>query len=228
MARQSRIYIPQTAQLVQVRGINRAPVFYTLADYIQWQAIVRSIAPVYALDIHAYALTESQVVLLVTAHDADVLGLLMQDLGRRYVRYVNRTHERSGTLWEGRYRTAFVQNEPFVMNAYLWLDSGLNGQTEHTSALRHLGQQPVDFIRDHPVYWSLGNTPFERQLAYAKRMQVGLSQAHMEQLMRAVHTGWTLGDEAFIAQAESLLGRRIRPGLRGRPKKVMDVVQPLD
>ena len=219
MARQARVYIPNTAQLVQVRGNNNTPVFFHPDDYAQWQSIVRTIAPVHAVDIHAYALLPTQINLLVTAHNEQALGELMQDLGRRYVRYINRTHQRTGTLWEGRYRTAFIQDAPYVVRAYVWLDSGLGGQSEYTSALRHLGQQNPEFIRDHSQYWQLGNTPFERQSAYAQCMSEGLSSAHSEELKRAVQTGWALGDAAFIAQTEQAIGRRISPAPRGRPKK---------
>jgi putative transposase len=135
------------------------------------------------------------------------------------VRYINRTYQRTGTLWEGRYRTAFIQDAPYVVRAYVWLDTGLNGQSEYTSALRHLGQHNPEFIRDHSQYWQLGNTPFERQSAYAQRMSEGLSLAYSSELERAVQTGWALGDAAFIAQTEQAIGRRISPAPRGRPKK---------
>ena len=227
MARQARVYIPNTAQLVQVRGNNNAPVFFQPEDYAQWQSIARTIAPVHAVEIHAYALLPTQIHLLVTAHNEHALGELMQDLGRRYVRYINRTHQRTGTLWEGRYRTAFIQSVPYVLRAYVWLDlmgnaNGLSEQpktNEYTSALRHLGQQPPEFIRDHVQYWQLGNTPFERQSAYAQLLAEGLPQTHINELERAVQTGWALGDTAFIEQAEQVAGRRISPAPRGRPKK---------
>ena len=222
MARQARVYIPDTAQLVQVRGNNNAPVFFQPDDYTQWQSIARTIAPVHALEIHAYALMPTQINLLVTAQDERALGGFMQDLGRRYERYINRQHQRTGTLWEGRYRTAFIDH-PWVVRAYVWLDTGLNSQLnghgEYTSALRHLGQHAPEFIRDHSQYWQLGNTPFERQSAYTQLLADGLPQVQLNELERAVQTGWALGDARFIAQAEQTTGRRISPAARGRPKK---------
>jgi putative transposase len=231
MARQARVYIPDTAQLVQVRGNNNAPVFFHPDDYAQWQSIVCTIAPVHALDIHAFALADTQINLLITAHNERSLGAFMQDLGRRYVRYINGTYQRTGTLWEGRYRTAFIQSVPYVLRAYVWLDlmgnaNGLSEQpktNEYTSALRHLGQQPPEFIRDHAQYWQLGNTPFERQSVYAQLLADGLSQLTCNELEHAVQTGWALGDVNFIAQAEQVTGRRISPAARGRPKKLQPV-----
>lgn len=216
MARMARVYIPNTAQLVQVRGINGAAVFFNDADYTQWQSIVRTIAPIYELDIHAYALVNNAVYLLVTAKNDKALGQFMQDLGRRYVRYVNSQYQRTGTLWEGRYRTGYIQDVPYVLHAYVWLD----GMSTHSSRAQHLGHYSQSFLREHAQYWQLGNTPFERQTQYAQLLEQGISVAVQNALTHTVQTGWMLGDERFIAQVELETGRRVRPAARGRPRKV--------
>ena len=215
MARMARVYIPNTAQLVHVRGINGAAVFFNDADYTQWLSIVRTIAPVYELDIHAYALIEKGVYLLVTARNDKALGQFMQDLGRRYVRYVNSQYQRTGTLWEGRYRTGYIQDVPYVLQAYVWLD----GMSEHSSRAQHLGHYSHSFLREHEQYWQLGNTPFERQTRYAQLLEQGLTQNTVKALANAVQTGWMLGDDALLAQIELEIGRRVRPAARGRPRK---------
>lgn len=217
MARQARVFFPQTAQLVQVRGINGGAVFFSPDDYALWQSLVQTVAPTHAVDIHAFALTETQIHLLVTAHKDTALGKLMQDLGRRYVRIVNRQYQRTGTLWEGRYRTVLIDT-PYVLPAYRWLD-GMNEHPSTTSALRHLGLQPQDFIRDHAQFWQLGNTPFERQVRYRELLQVGLSDRQKQELAQAVHGGWSLGSPEFIALIEQATGRRVHQAARGRPKK---------
>lgn len=215
MARMARVYLPNIAQLVRVQGINGSAVFFEDADYDTWRAILRSVAPNHAVDIHAYALVEHSVYLLVTARDEKALGRLMQDLGRRYVRQVNIKYERSGTLWEGRYRTAYIQDEPHVINAYVWLDS----MSEHSSRTHHIGLQLQGFIQDHPQYWALGNTPFDRQSRYGQQLLAGVTQKTVQALAQAVQTGWALGDAQFLAQATRIGGRRITPAARGRPKK---------
>ena len=215
MARMARVYIPNTAQLVHVRGINGAAVFFSEADYAQWLSIVRSIAPVYELDIHAYALLENSVYLLVTARNDKALGQFMQDLGRRYVRYVNGQYQRTGTLWEGRYRTGYIQDVPYVLQAYVWLD----GLSQHSSRTQHLGHYVHSFLREHAQYWQLGNTPFERQTRYAQLIEQGITQNTRKALEHTVQTGWMLGDDALLAQIEEQTGRRVRPAARGRPRK---------
>ena len=215
MARMARVYIPNTAQLVHVRGINGAAVFFNEADYVQWLSIVRTIAPVYELDIHAYALIEKGVYLLVTARNDKALGQFMQDLGRRYVRYVNSQYQRTGTLWEGRYRTGYIQDVPYVLQAYVWLD----GLSEYSSRAQHLGLYTHSFLREHAQYWQLGNTPFERQTRYAQLLEQDLTKNIIKALANAVQTGWMLGDDVLLAQIELETGRRVRPAARGRPRK---------
>ncbi|WP_162845238.1 transposase [Hydromonas duriensis] len=211
----ARLYLPNTAQLVMVRGINDAPVFFDDKNYVQWQAIVRTIAPVHPIQIHAFALIENAVYLLLTAEGERSLGRFMQDLGRRYVRYVNALYGRSGTLWEGRYRTAYIQDTPHVMHAYRWLDS----MSEHTSRIHHIGVQLQGFIQDHAQYWTLGNTPFDRQYAFKQLLNEGLPDRIVDSLQKAVQTGWALGDEHFLNQAARVGGRRVTPAARGRPRK---------
>ncbi|GHA69987.1 hypothetical protein GCM10009007_08260 [Formosimonas limnophila] len=215
MARMARVYLPGVAQLVQVQGINSAAVFFSTQDYESWCSILRNIAPNHAVDIHAYALVEHSAFLLVTARDETALGRLMQDLGRRYVRQINTKYQRSGTLWEGRYRTAHIQDTPYVLQAYLWLD----GMSQHTSQSHHIGLSLLGFIQDHPQYWSLGNTPFDRQLSYKQLLAAGISERVAQTLSHAVQTGWALGDATFLTQAARLGGRRVTPAARGRPKK---------
>jgi putative transposase len=215
MARMARLYLPNTAQLVTVRGINNAPVFFSDKDYEQWQSVVRTIAPVHLLNIHAFALVEHAVYLLVTAEDEQALGRFMQDLGRRYVRYVNGKYGRTGTLWEGRYRTAYIQDMPHVVNAYRWLDA----MSGHSSRMHHTGLQLQGFIQDHVQYWGLGNTPFDRQYAFKQLLNEGLPEATINALEHAVNTGWALGDKNFLNQALRIGGRRVAPAARGRPRK---------
>ena len=214
MARLPRLYLPATAQLVLVRGINSSAVFYNFDDYAQWHSILRSIAPNYAVAIHAYALIEHSVYLLVTAENANALGKLMQDLGRRYVRYINNLHGRTGTLWEGRYRTAYLQDK-HVLDAYVWLD-GMSAQSSRT---HHEGVATIGFISDHAQYWTLGNTPYDRQYHYRQRLQNGLNSNKITELNNAVNTGWALGDATFLSHAARVSGRRVTQAARGRPTK---------
>lgn len=214
MVRMARLYLPNTAQLILVRGINQSAVFFAEPDYEQWQSIMRSIAPNHGIAIHAYALIENAVYILATAEHDLAIGKFMQDLGRRHVRYINQAYNRSGTLWEGRYRTAFLQDNR-VLDAYIWLDNMSN----HSSRQHHEGLLTVGFIADHEQYWTLGNTPFDRQHQYRQRLQQSIGVKISTELAQAVSTGWALGDKPFLTHAARVSGRRVTPATRGRPKK---------
>lgn len=214
MARTARLYLPNTAQLVLVRGINQGKVFYTEHNYQQWHTILRTILPNHQVVIHAYALIEHAIYLLVSAEHDKALGKLMQDLGRRYVRYINNSQERTGTLWEGRYRTAYLQDS-LVLNAYLWLDK----MSTHSSRAHHEGVASIGFINDHAQYWTIGNTPFDRQHKYRQLINTGLTKKTTQELEHAVTTGWALGDEAFLSHASRISGQRVTQAARGRPRK---------
>lgn len=215
MARMARVFLPGAAQLVRVHGINSGSVFFDDQDYESWCSILRSIAPDHAVLIHAYALVEHAIHLLVTPQNEQALGRLMQDLGRRYVRHINTKYQRTGTLWEGRYRTCLIQDEPYVLRAYVWLD----GMSQHSSQSHHLGIALQGFIHDHPQYWALGNTPYDRQYRYKNLLDQGLPQSESIALSKAVLTGWALGDESFLAHASRIGGRRVSQAARGRPRK---------
>jgi putative transposase len=141
------------------------------------------------------------------------VGQFMQDLGRRYVRYVNSQYQRTGTLWEGRYRTGYIQDVPYVLHAYVWLD----GMSEHSSRAQHLGHYAHSFLREHAQYWQLGNTPFARERAYADLVAAGLAPTIRQAIAGAAHSGWALGSDAFIADLQRRTERRVVKAAAGRP-----------
>lgn len=72
--------------------------------------------------IHAYVLMMNPVHLLVTPKHAESVGLMMKHLGQRYVQYINRTHRRTGTLWEGRYRSCLTQDAYYVLACHRYIE----------------------------------------------------------------------------------------------------------
>ena len=122
MARQPRIYVQGVPQHLIQRGNNRQPCFFTNADrnlYLRW---LSQAASKYGAEIHAYVLMNNHVHLLITGTEEGALGRVMQSLGRRYVRYVNKTYDRSGTLWEGRYRSNIVESDRYVLACYRYIE----------------------------------------------------------------------------------------------------------
>ena len=114
------------------------------------------------------------------------LGQFMQDLGRRYVRYVNSQYQRTGTLWEGRYRAGYYPRRT-VCAARLRLPGWYE---RNTGRAQHLGNHAKRLLREHAQYWQLGNTRFKR--ATRNFSNKGITQ-NPQTLEHAVQTGWMLG-----------------------------------
>jgi len=117
MARLPRLYAPGCAHHIIQRGNNRAPCFLEHGDRLQYLSFVSDAALKHRVDIHAYVLMTNHVHFLVSPETAESTGRMMQSLGRRYVRFFNDRYHRTGTLWEGRYKSTLVDTDTY----FLWL-----------------------------------------------------------------------------------------------------------
>lgn len=226
MARQARTVIPGQAMHVLARGNNREILFHEAADravYLDW---LRAAANEFSVAVHAYALMPNHVHLLVTPKELSSLAKLMQSLGRRYAQYFNQRHGRTGTIWEGRYRSSLIDPDYFLRcQRYIELNPVRNGEESHpkdsrwTSYASHIGEKPESWLTDHPSFWALGNTPFERQMAWAAFVREGAPHWEDRQITEALIRSkpWLSPEYAkqlFKDQDAIVL---MRP--RGRPSK---------
>ena len=143
MARKPRFNLPGVPQHIVQRGNNREPCFYTSADYRRYLEMLREAASRNQVRIHGYVLMTNHVHLLATPDDAFGISHMMQDLGRKYVLYINRTHGRTGTLWEGRYKTSLVDSDDYLLSCMRYIElnpvragmiSGFASSTQRTAA----------------------------------------------------------------------------------------------
>lgn len=180
----------------------------------------------HAVSVHAYALLDDRWQLLCTPPNAQALSLMMQAVGRAYVAHFNRRHARCGPLWAGRFRATVIEPAR-VVAAMVTLETepqrrGLVAQAADwrwSSLAHHLGQGHAAWLADAAQFWSLGNTPFERQAHYLRLVQSGVSAAEAGQLERHTQRGWAWGGAAFLAELEGMGARRPSPRPRGRPRK---------
>ncbi|CAD5372598.1 transposase [Rubrivivax sp. A210] len=216
MARLARLAVAGETHLVLQRGHNGARVFADGIDRAAYLAALREAAAVEAVQVHAYALLDDEVRLLLTPPLAEALGRLMQAVGRRYVAGHNRRHGRSGTLWDGRYRCGVVEPGPARLDALRWIDGA---SAEAGSAAHRTGAVHDALLSNPPEYWQLGNTPFDREVAWRALLAAGLPQARAEALRHASNGGWAAGSAAFAANVAEISGRPARPRARGRPPR---------
>lgn len=227
MARLTRLSVADCPHHVLLRGHNRQPVFQDDEDRARFLALLQAHAQAQRVAVHGYVLLDSRIHLVLTPAQAPGLALLMQALGRSYVRYHNDRHARSGTLWEGRYRSAPMEAGPYQLPCLAWLDGmpvreGLCVRAADWpwGSHRHYVGLVVDrVVTPPPGYWGLGNTPFAREAAYAEMVHAGLGAELMHAFERLAQSGWPLGGPAFLSELEKLGGRRAAPRPAGRPRK---------
>jgi putative transposase len=227
MARLARLYVPDQPQNVIMRGIDQQPAFCDDEDYALFMDCLKTAARDHQLAVHAYALAPGAVQLLVTPRAETSLPKAMQAVGRRYVAHFNRRYRRRGTLWEGRYRATVLEAERYFSTASCLLDlmpvrQQLAERPEAwawSSYRHHVGLSVDPVIADHPLYWALGNTPFERQRSYKDLCEQPLNERLANELQQATLKGWVIGSERFRDWCATEANRRVSPLPRGRPRK---------
>jgi putative transposase len=225
MARLPRLSIPGLPHHIIQRGNNSQPIFKTAADYLRMLAFLQEQSKKFQVSVHAYVLMDNHFHLLVTPQTDTGLSPMMQALGRGYVRYFNDAHQRTGTLWDGRYRSTVIEAERYLLPCMAYIDlnpvrTGLVAQVGQYpwSSFRHYAGQHVDkLIAVHPLVWALGNTPFAREAAYTEMVQAGISSVQHTALTDATLSGWALGSPEFLQLLQKNTPRRLAKRSAGRP-----------
>ncbi|HET9821771.1 MAG TPA: transposase [Burkholderiaceae bacterium] len=211
-----------------LRGHDGQPIAADDADRLSLLAALREAALAERVSVHAYALLDSELHALATPPEAAALSRWLQGFGRRYVAAFNRRHARQGTLWAGRFHASVV-DPAWLLDAIVHVERlpvqaqlvDTAGAWAWSSAAAHVGQRRDALLSDHPAYWQLGNTPFERELAHAHRLTEGVSPDLAARFDEAVRRGRAVGNPAFVAALSDQLGRSIVSRSRGRPRRIV-------
>jgi putative transposase len=207
------------------RGNNRQVCFAGEQDFAAYAGWLKDCSKTYQVDIHAWALMTNHVHLLCTPRAENAVSQMMQSLGRRYVRYFNFNYKRTGTLWEGRFKSCLVQEEGYLLQLYRYIE--LNpvraGMVEESSdyawssyPINALGKIS-ELCTPHPLYLALGSEPIERQSRYRKLFKHHIEGKLLEDIRLAANKGMALGNGRFEAEIERLTERRMTAKKMGRP-----------
>jgi putative transposase len=225
MARLPRLTVPGYPHHIIQRGNNRQAMFAADADYESLLAMLEEHARKCGVAVHAYVLMSNHIHLLATPEAASSIPQMMQSVGRRYVRYFNQRQGRTGTLWEGRYRSTVIQTERYLLACMVYIDlnpvrAGLVGDPAEyrwSSHAHYIGHRYDKLITPHALYWQLGNTPFARDAAYAELVGSGVSADQQRSLTDATLRGWALGEADYVADLQRRTARRVSKTRAGRP-----------
>jgi putative transposase len=225
MARLSRFVIPGQPQHVIVRGNNREAIFYAEADYQFYLDKLKQACDKHGCDLHAYVLMTNHVHLLITPHKEDGLAKALQMIGRYYVQYFNFTYQRTGTLFEGRYKATVIDSEHYLLSCYRYIE--LN--PVRAAMVAHPREYPWSsysinalgvadarvLLVPHNEYLLLGGNAIKRQAAYRALFKRHISEKTLEDIRES----WVLGSDKFKTRIEKQAGRVATPRTRGGDRK---------
>ena len=227
MARQPRFNLPGQPQHVIQRGNNREPIFCQDDDYRYYLQKLEEGCKKHSCDLYAYVLMSNHIHLLLTPQTGKGIGQLMQMMGRYYVQYFNYNYQRTGTLWEGRYKATLIDFEQYLLSCirYIELNPVRAGMVKHPRAYpwssysyNALGR-PDPLITPHQLYTQLGGSDEERQAAYRSLFRSRLSKETLSEIRSATNKAWVLGNDRFKEQIEAQMGRQASPKQRGGDRK---------
>lgn len=224
MPRTARVVLPGVAAHVIQRGHNRNACFRERTDYFVYLAHLRELARSVKCQVHAYCLMTNHVHLLLTPPDDDSLARFMRSLGQRYVQYFNRHHGRTGTLWEGRFRSCIVESASYVLACYRYIEmnpvraemAAGPDRYDWSSHRANAGSAVDPGLTPHSEYLALGLDADSRVGAYRDLFSQRTDSD--AEIRRATNGGYPLVGDRMKDQLKSR-GARLEPGRNGRPPK---------
>lgn len=232
MARKVRFNLKGFPHYLLQRGSNNLPCFFDDEDYQFFLESLQQAAAQNQCRLHAYALLPSEAHLLVTPDVENGMPQMMQSLGRRYVQHVNHRYHRSGSLWDGRYKSCIIDSSAYLLTCYRYIESlpqrrGFAASDHnytwtshrfHTEAGKNNDNVP-GLLCEHAIYRELGETSNERRQAYQDLLKYELAPWLIKHIEDTVQQELALGGDRFLYQLESMIDRPVRPLRRGRPPK---------
>lgn len=227
MARLPRLYAPSVVQHLVQQAAGGRQLFDDADDYRVFTDLLVSSARTHGLALHAYALLPARIELVATPSAPDSTAKTLQAIGRRYAPYLNRRQDRRGAVWDRRYRSTLIDADVYLLPVMRYVETRPAAEAlvdtpaawPWSSYGHHVGREQHPSLHDHPLYWALSDTPFERQALYRTLVEAPLDESLTARIRKATDQGWALGDAEFLDRVESLANRRVRPLPRGRPRR---------
>lgn len=227
MARQPRYVLPGQPQHIIHRGNNGAAIFFRDEDYRIYLHSLAEACAAHRCELHAYVLMPNHVHLLVTPLQESSISKTMQSIGGRYAQYVNSTYRRTGSLWEGRYRSTVIDPDEYLLCCMSFVEcnpvrAALAASPREYRWSSYFGNAEgrADVpITPHRLYERLADTPSARQAKYRALLEVPLDERVAADIRYATIKGWVLGSSAFRERLQTVLNRRAHPLPRGGDRR---------
>lgn len=225
MPRKERLFILGLPQIIQLQGHNKCDLFTADEDYDYFLQCIDKAISRYGGDLHSYCLLADKALLLITPNEKENIGAIIQHVGRRYVPYFNKKYQRSGSLWEGRYKSCLVEPENYLLPSMHYIESGgtlldvAAADYRWSSYSHNAGLVSLPRITPHAEYNLLAKTSLQRGEAYRRFSHKPIGSYILQRITECIHQNTILGMAKFCQQLESQLQGNVRPRKRGRPRK---------
>jgi len=220
MARKVRIFVANNSQHVILKSLHNFLLFNDDEDYEAFKGILNELVVRYAVAIHAYILVERHFEFLLTPQGEDTLSKFMQSLGRKYVAYFNKKYQRTGTVFEGRYKASLVEDAVYLLDVMLFIEQQKGKQYKYSSIQANCLGYDDSLVHPHREYLSLAKSKKERQEAYCKLYKEALPAQKHSFIGECLEKQYITGTKAFIRKIEQIVGLSLERRGRGRPPKI--------
>lgn len=226
MPRKPRISPVDVPQHIIVRGNNRQVCFADADDMAFYLGYLKKYSEKNGLEVHAWVLMTNHMHLLCTPKFEKSVSKTMQDMGRMYVLYFNKKYKRTGTLWEGRYKSSLIQAENYLLSVYRYIElnpvrAGMIDDPANypfsSYQINALGKKSK-LCTPHKKYIELGVTNQERQESYKGLFIQDLPNKFISDIREVTSKGMALGNDRFLMEIKKLTGYDLTIKSRGRPK----------
>lgn len=227
MPRQPRLVVPGYPHHIILRGNNKSDIIYNDNDRRFFIDCLQDAKEKTKSKIYSYCLMTNHLHLIVEPAEEDGLKIMMQSLGRRYVQYFNHVHKRTGTLWEGRYKSSLISkdNYLFACNRYVELNPVRAKMVKNLKEYPWVSYRykaegiPDKLIDEDSIYLGLGKTNKERQTKYKSLFLEDIPDGELNLIRFRTQKGGVIGSENFVIEMSKKVRRKLVLKARGRPKK---------
>lgn len=219
MARKVRVFIENAPQHVILKSIDNIALFKDELDYRTFIDILKELNANHEMDIHSYILLPRYFEFVATPKHADALSKFMQSLGRKYVGYFNKKYNRSGTLWEGRYKSSLIEDKNYLFDVMKYIEQKANTNYAFSSVGKNLLGKADSIVSQNELYKKLGYTDIKRLEKYSQFFYSGANKTKNEFITNCLEKQLVTGSVDFIKNLQEIVGMTLISKERGRPKK---------
>jgi len=219
LARKNRVYVKNTSQHIILKSLNNLVLFQDESDYKTFKFMLEELNKSHSIDIHAYILMPQYFEFLTTPKHADSLSKFMQSLGRKYVGYFNKKYEKTGTIWEGRYKSSLLEDELYLLDVMRYIEQKADKDYAFSSVRKNLFAKVDSLVSQHEQYQKLAYTDNYRLEYYTRFFNSIVDDAKNEFITSCLEKQLVTGSKEFVKNLEELVGMTLSSKNRGRPKK---------